>query len=53
MPCGGVHGYAQLLGTLRRGRGPAYRDLVAWLGGPFDPEAFDLPRVNRRLPRIR
>ena len=51
--CGGVHGYAELLATLRRGRGVAYGDLVAWLGGPFDPEACDIEQVNRRLPRIR
>ncbi len=51
--CGGVHGYAELLRTLRRGRGEAYRDLVAWLGAPFDPEIFDLAKVNRRMPCIR
>ena len=51
--CGGIGGYADLLATLRRGRGAAYRDLLAWLGGPFDPLAFDLAATNRALRRLR
>jgi hypothetical protein len=51
--CGGIGGYADLLSTLRRGRGEEYRELLAWLGGPFDPTAFDLAAVNRALRRLR
>ena len=51
--CGGIGGYADLLATLRRGRGEAYRDMLAWLGGPFDPDAFDLAATNRALRRLR
>ncbi len=51
--CGGIGGYADLLATLRRGRGSEYRELLAWLGGPFDPAAFDLAATNRALRRRR
>ncbi len=51
--CGGLGGYTDLLATLRRGRGEEYRDLLAWLGGPFDPGAFDLAATNRALRRLR
>jgi len=51
--CGGIDGYADLLATLRRGRGQEYRDMLAWLSGPFDPLAFDLATVNRALKRLR
>lgn len=51
--CGGIGGYADLLATLRRGRGEEYRDMLAWLGGPFDPDAFDLASTNRALRRLR
>jgi len=51
--CGGIGGYADLLATLRRGRDQEYRDMLAWLSGPFDPLAFDLATVNRALKRLR
>jgi len=51
--CGGIGGYADLLATLRRGRGREYRELLAWLGGPFDPTAFDLAATNHALKRLR
>ncbi len=51
--CGGIGGYADLLATLRRGRGREYRELLAWLGGPFDPTAFDLAVTNHALKRLR
>ncbi len=51
--CGGSGGYAELLATLRRGRGREYREVLAWLGGPFDPVVFDLAATNRALTRRR
>jgi len=38
---------------LRQGQGEAYEEALAWLGGPFDPEACDLAAVNRALRRLR
>jgi len=51
--CGGIGGYADLLATLRRGRGEDYRDLLAWRGGPFDPAACAPAATNRALRRRR
>jgi len=32
---------------------PQHEELLAWIGGSFDPEAFDADEVNRRLKRIK
>jgi Plasmid pRiA4b ORF-3-like protein len=50
--CGGPHGYSELLSALRD---PGHKDHLAmlqWAGGSFDPEAFDIDRVNRLLSRF-
>ena len=51
--CGGAWGYGGLLDAVGDPGHPAHAELVAWLGGPFDPEAFDLEGINRRLARVR
>lgn len=50
--CGGPPGYAHLLRTLAGRRTGARRELLDWLGGPFDPEAFRVAEVNARLASI-
>ena len=47
--CGGIWGYAELLEKLAKPNHPEHDDMVDWLGGEFDPEAFDPEAVNRRL----
>jgi Plasmid pRiA4b ORF-3-like protein len=47
--CGGPSGFAELLEILENLDHPEYEDRVEWLGGEFDPECFDLQKVNRRL----
>jgi integrase/recombinase XerD len=47
--CGGPWGYAHRLGVLA---GPAHDEQVElskWVGGSFDPEAFDLTETNSLL----
>ena len=51
--CGGVWGYADLLETLADPASPEHDDMLDWLGGPIDPETFDLETVNQRLARMR
>ena len=51
--CGGAWGYGELLDAIGDPGHPAHAELVAWLGGPFDPEAFDLEGTNRRLAGVR
>ncbi len=47
--CGGVWGYAEMLEGLRSGSPQRKKELRSWLGGAFDPEAFDLRAVDRAL----
>lgn len=48
---GGPFGYPELLALLANPEAEGHGELLAWLGEPFDPEAFDLAAVNRRLVR--
>jgi len=46
---GGVWGYADFLEVLADPEDPQYEEMLEWVGGEFDPEAFDLETVNKRL----
>ena len=47
--CGGPLGYAELLAILADPNHPEHAQQLAWVGGAFDPEEFDLERANRVL----
>ena len=47
--CGGVGGYEELLKTLSDPGHPDHEDMLEWVGGSFDAEAFDLEVVNQKL----
>lgn len=49
--CGGIHGYELFLSALVDQSDPEHNDYVRWSGGSFDPDAFDLEAVNKRLAR--
>lgn len=51
--CGGPWGYAYLLEVLADPDHPEHDERRAWLGGPFDPDAFDRADVDRRLRTLR
>jgi hypothetical protein len=51
--CGGIWGYANLLDAIRDPKHEEHDELLEWIGGSFDPEAFDLDAVNQRLKKIR
>ncbi|SMB97464.1 pRiA4b ORF-3-like protein [Deinococcus hopiensis KR-140] len=51
--CGGVWGYVELLEILDDSTHPEYDERLAWVGGAWDPEQFDLKEANARLPRLR
>jgi trans-aconitate methyltransferase len=51
--CGGIWEYTNLLEVLKNPRHPDYREILEDFGGDFDPEAFDLTRINRALQPIR
>lgn len=46
---GGVWGYQDFLDAIRDPDHPDHEDMIAWIGGEFDPEAFDLRGVNGAL----
>jgi hypothetical protein len=47
--CGGIPGYYNLLEAIRDPRHEQHEELLEWLGDEFDPEAFSVDEVNRRL----
>ena len=47
--CGGPGGYEELLKAIRDRDHPEHADMVRWVGRGFNPEAFDVASVNRRL----
>lgn len=51
--CGGVWGYAHLLEALADPDHEQHDELMEWVGGEFDPAAFDLEVINKILRRIR
>lgn len=46
---GGVWGYQDFLDAIRDPDHPEHEDMLEWIGGEFDPEAFDLRGVNGAL----
>jgi hypothetical protein len=49
--CGGPWGYAEFLEAIRDPKHEEHDSLLEWIGGVFDPEAFDLAVLNKRLPK--
>jgi hypothetical protein len=49
--CGGIWGYEELLEIITDPLHEEYHETIEWLGGSFDPEEFDIDRVNRALRR--
>ena len=47
--CGGAPGYERLLEVLADPDHPEHAELTGWVGGEFDPEAFDRAAINELL----
>ncbi len=47
--CGGIPGYYNLLEAIRNPDHEEREEMLEWMGGDFDPEAFSINDVNRRL----
>ena len=46
---GGVWGYAGFLQAIQDPDHPEHKNYMQWIGGEFDPEAFDLDEINAAL----
>jgi hypothetical protein len=46
---GGIWGYQEFLETIRDPEHEEHAAMLTWVGGTFDPEAFDLRMVNHEL----
>lgn len=51
--CGGAYGYLEFLEAIRDPSHARHKEMLDWIGGDFDPEAFDLNLVNARLKFIK
>jgi Plasmid pRiA4b ORF-3-like protein len=49
---GAMPGYEDFLKAIRNKRHPEHKELLAWIGGHFDPEAFDPEAINLALSRL-
>jgi hypothetical protein len=49
---GGIWGYAEFLEAIRDPRHPEHETMTEWIGGTFDPAAFDLQAINEQLAHL-
>ncbi|WNZ44054.1 plasmid pRiA4b ORF-3 family protein [Leptolyngbya boryana CZ1] len=50
--CGGAWGYAEFLAAIQTPTHPEHESMLEWVGGEFDPEEFDIYRINEELEQI-
>ena len=50
--CGGIWGYKEFLEAMKNPNHDRHNEMTSWIGGTFDPEAFDLNSVNKQLRNI-
>lgn len=51
--CGGPPGYEDFLEVIANPYHEDHEEMLEWIGGTWDPEAFDLATVNRKVKRVR
>ena len=50
---GGISGYENFLQAIGDSKQPEHEELLAWVGGAFDPEELDVDQINQKLRNIR
>lgn len=50
--CGGVPGFKEVLYSLKHPDEPLSKEWLEWLGEGFDPEEFDLTKLNKALTKL-
>ncbi|HPO14192.1 MAG TPA: plasmid pRiA4b ORF-3 family protein [Candidatus Hydrogenedentes bacterium] len=51
--CGGIGGYAYLLDVIKNPKHKEYESMMQWLGGGFDPDEFDIEKINKHLKKLK
>jgi hypothetical protein len=51
--CGGPWGYVEFLEAIHDPRHEQHGEMLEWIGGGFNPEAFDLAAVSKRLAAVK
>lgn len=51
--CGGVSGYEDLLKIIQDPKHEEHESMIGWVGDSFDPDAFDLVRINTFLRKLK
>jgi hypothetical protein len=47
--CGGIWGYSDFLDAIQDPRHEEHESMTEWVGGEFDPDAFDMKFINKKL----
>ena len=50
---GGIGRYHDFLDAIANAAHPEHDDFTEWIGGTFDPEAFDLNEINQKLHKLK
>lgn len=50
--CGGPEGFKEVLYSLKHPDEPLSREWLDWLGEDYDPQAFDLAKLNKALAKL-
>lgn len=51
--CGGIWGYRDFLEAIKDPKHEEHESMLEWVGGHFDPEAFNLVWINQRLREVK
>ena|SRR5665647_2099430 len=51
--CGGIGGYYEFLEIIQNPNDPDHGQMLEWVGGSYDPEAFGLDDINQQLRKIK
>ena len=51
--CGGIGGYYDFLEIIKNPDDPDHGQMLEWVGGSYDPEAFGLDNINQQLRKIK
>jgi hypothetical protein len=50
---GGIPGYENFLEAIANPNHPEHEEFLEWIGGKFDPEAFDRNEINQKLQKLK